>query len=313
MNVVTLALAMLVIFLLMLLGYFAYKLGIVNELAVKGISGLVSNICGPAMALDAALSNENAIAPAVFGGAFGVSAVVYAILIVAGVLICLLLRVRREEWYNYQLPTVFGNIGFIGYPVCLAVLGQESLIYVTISVLLFNLLVFTYGKQMLVKAAHAGGDSHGGLAARLKLLVNPGTVSSVLALIIYLTHPQVPGFIGDVLSYAAGATVFLSMLVLGCSLAASPLKKLLLDGKRVYLYLAIRMLALPIAVVLILKLFVRDPLLLGTMAVLVSLPGGTLPLMLCKELDLKAGELSRAIILSTVICVFTIPVVCLFL
>ena len=312
MNVVTLALAMLVIFLLMLLGYFAYKRGIVTEPAVKGISGLVSNFCGPAMALNAAVANETPIAPAAFGGAFALCAAVYGILILAGMLINLLLRVRREERYSYQLPTVFGNVGFIGYPVCLAVLGQESLIYVTISVLLFNLLVYTYGKQMLAKAAHAGAET-GGLAARLKLLVNPGTVSSVLALIIYLSHPRVPGFIGDVLSYTAGATVFLSMLVLGCSLAASPLKKLLLDGKRVYLYLAIRMLALPIAVVLILKLFVHDPLLLGTMAVLVSLPGGTLPLMLCKELDLEAGELSRAIILSTVICVFTIPVVCLFL
>ena len=62
MNVVTLALAMLVIFLLMLLGYFAYNRGIVTEPAVKGISGLVSNFCGPAMALNAAVATAITVA-----------------------------------------------------------------------------------------------------------------------------------------------------------------------------------------------------------------------------------------------------------
>ncbi len=52
---------------------------------------------------------------------------------------------------------------------------------------------------------------------------------------------------------------------------------------------------------------------LGTLAVLISLPGGNMPLILSQEMGLECGELSRGIILSTIICIFTIPVVMLVL
>ena len=77
-----------------------------------------------------------------------------------------------------------------------------------------------------------------------------------------------------------------------------------------YLFLFFRMLALPIVIVLLLKPFIHNALLLGTTAIMVSLPGGNLPLMLCKQLELKDRELSRGIILSTLLCIVTIPIVC---
>ena len=314
MNALTLAREMLVIFLLMLLGYYARRRGFVPAGGVKSVSALVTNICAPAMVLDAAFSSEAPLPLPVFAAGFGVSALIFALLIAAGALICRLLRAARAERYSYQLPTVFGNIGFIGYPVCLAVLGKESLIYASMCNLVYNLLLYTYGKHMLVRAAQRddAGPKPGRLAA-LRPLVNVGTLSSLAALIIFLTDPPTPPVVSNVLNYAGNATVFLSMLVLGCTLAESPLRELLLGGKRVYAYLALRMLALPIVLILILKLFVRDPLPLGTLAILVSLPAGSMPLMLCQELGLEARELSRAIILSTLVCVLTIPVVCLFL
>ena len=73
------------------------------------------------------------------------------------------------------------------------------------------------------------------------------------------------------------------------------------------------MIALPIVIVLIMKCFIKDSLMLGTLAVLISLPGGNMPLILSQEMGLECGELSRGIILSTIICIFTIPVVMLVL
>ena len=76
-----------------------------------------------------------------------------------------------------------------------------------------------------------------------------------------------------------------------------------------YPFLLLRMIALPIVIVLIMKCFIKDSLMLGTLAVLISLPGGNMPLILSQEMGLECGELSRGIILSTIICIFTIPVV----
>ena len=73
-----------------------------------------------------------------------------------------------------------------------------------------------------------------------------------------------------------------------------------------YPFLLLRMIALPIVIVLIMKCFIKDSLMLGTLAVLISL-------ILSQEMGLECGELSRGIILSTIICIFTIPVVMLVL
>ena len=315
MNASALALEMLVMFLLMLLGYYAYRRNLVNDHSVKAVSKLVTNLCAPGMVLSAAIGREGRLDPAVFGGALGISLAIYGLLIVSGLLICLLLRVPKEERYVYHLPTVFGNIGFIGYPVCLAVLGSDSLIYAAVCNLVYNLLIYTYGRQMLARVAGLKADTgeKRGLWETVRPMINVGTLSSIVALVIYLTDPPVPEVLADTLSYAGNATVFLSMLVVGCSLAASPLKELIFGDRKIYLYLVLRMLALPILLVLLLKLFVQDALLLGTMAVLVSLPAGSMPLMFCHEIGLEGRELSRVIILSTAVCVVTIPLVCLCL
>ena len=313
MNLSTLALEMLVMFLLMLLGFYAYKRGIVTDPGVRSISGLVTNICAPAMVLGAALGSETRLSPAIFARSLGASLVIYAILIASGYLVCALLRVEKGNWYSYLMPTVFGNVGFSGYPVCLAVLGPDSLLYASVCNLMYNLLVYTYGKQLLARAASRDEQARETPLHALRRMLNAGTLSSLGALTIYLVRPQAPAALVETLEYAGSGTVFLSMLVLGCSLAASPLRQLVLSGWRAYCYLALRMLVLPIALVLILKLFVRDSLMLGTMAILVSLPGGSMPLMFCQELGLEGRDLSRNIVLTTLVCLGTIPVVCLFL
>lgn len=313
MDITSLALEMLVMLLLMLLGFYASKRGIVSEAGVRSISALVTNITAPAMVLGAALGSETRLEPAVFARSFGLSAAIYALLIVAGYLVCALLRAGPEERYSYLMPTVFGNVGFIGYPVCLAVLGRDSLLYASISNLMYNLLIYTYGKQLLARAAQRDEGAADSPLKTLRLMLNVGTLSSLGALAIYLIRPRVPTVLVETLDYAGSGTVFLSMLVLGCSLAASPLRELILGGWKVYAYLAIRMLILPILLVLLLKLVVKDGLLLGTLAILVSLPGGSMPLMLCRELGLEGRELSRVIVLTTLACLGTIPIVCLFL
>lgn len=342
-NSLSLFLEMLVIFILISFGYVLFRKGILTLEMEKGISFLVVNLCNPAMLLNAAIENEGRLPVSSFLAAFGTAALVYAVLILFSYLIPLLLRVPRSGRYVYQMLTVYGNIGFIGFPVCSAVLGSQSLIYVAINCLLFNILVYTYGTSILEKAkrisaeapsAASGqnasdvhsvspqGSSHGNensragsrrsSAAGLLRILNIGTISAGLTVVIYLTDPPVPAVAADVVSYTGNATVFLSMIVLGGSVAAIPLKKLL-SSRRMYLFLAIRMLLLPIAILFLLRRFVTDPLLLGTMAIMVSLPAGNMPLLLSKEMGLKDDELSQGIVLSTFICIVTIPLVCLFL
>ncbi|WP_130836432.1 AEC family transporter [Lachnoclostridium sp. Marseille-P6806] len=330
MNLYDLVLTMFIIFLLIACGYILRRKNILDDRGAKLLSFLVVNITNPAMLLDAAISNEQAIAPDIFLRALLLAVISYAILIAASYLICPLLRIPRRSRYSYQMLTVYGNTAFIGFPVCVAVLGPESLVYVVINGLIFSILIYTYGAALLRRAkrsqeitetasgapgpAFPSGERGGetGLRGLLRLL-NIGTLSAAATIVIYLFNPPVTRVIADALSYMGRATVFLSMLVLGCSAASMPLRALFLEKPRMYLFLAIRMLLLPFVMVLAMKPFVSDPLLLGTMAVLLALPGANMPLMMARELDLDSADLSRGIILSTLLCIFTIPLVCLAL
>lgn len=320
-------LEMLIIFILIVLGFIMYRTGRMNTANARSLSVLVTTLCSPALQLNAAIGTEGKLAPSVFLDALGVAVLIYAILIAASYLICFLLKKPYKEWYTYQMLTVYGNTGFIGFPVCLAVLGNSSLVYASINNLVFNMLIYTYGMAILRKArrlqAMVPESEQESIAEKisagrrifdsLKPMINVGTVSAVLSVFIYLLDPQLPRVLTSVISYTANATVFLSMTVLGCTIAASPLKELFTGDKKMYLFLFFRMLALPVVIVLLLKPFVHNTLLLGTTAIMVSLPGGNLPLMLCKQLELKDKELSRGIILSTLLCILTIPIVCSFL
>ena len=337
MNILTLCVEMLVIFIMILCGAWLLRRGILSAESAKAMSYLVAHVCNPALLLTSAFAYEGKLPPAVFFRGLLVAVGFHAILIAGGYLINTLLRVKRSERYSYQLLTVFGNIGFIGIPVCRAVLGPESLVYVSVSCLVFGILFYTYGTAMIRNAAqlqHAEqgtGSTHDAavslengagahkesavsrILGKLRLIFNIGTLAAALSIVIYLTDPKVPQLVTETATHIGNATVFLSMLVIGCTAASESLRELFLGGKRIYVFLLLRMLVLPVAIVLLLKLFVHDTLLLGTTAVMVSLPAGSLSLMLCSEYDLTSQEISRGILLSTLLCIVTVPIVCSFL
>ena len=327
MNILTLCVEMLVIFIMILCGAWLLRRGILSAESAKAMSYLVAHVCNPALLLTSAFAYEGKLPPAVFFRGLLVAVGFHAILIAGGYLINTLLRVKRSERYSYQLLTVFGNIGFIGIPVCRAVLGPESLVYVSVSCLVFGILFYTYGTAMIRNAAqlqHAeqgignGSGTHkesavSRILGKLRLIFNIGTLAAALSIVIYLTDPKVPQLVTETATHIGNATVFLSMLVIGCTAASESLRELFLGGKRIYVFLLLRMLVLPVAIVLLLKLFVHDTLLLGTTAVMVSLPAGSLSLMLCSEYDLTSQEISRGILLSTLLCIVTVPIVCSFL
>lgn len=308
MSALSLFLEMLVVFCLIAIGFVLARTGKIKEGGVKSLSFLVVNFCNPALILDAAIGNEEPLSPAVLGNALLVTLFIYAILIALSYLLPFLLRIPKKERFAYQMLTVYGNVGYIGFPVCAAVLGEESLVYVSINCLVYNALFYTYGQAVLTRAAGEGAKKRG-----ISGMVNAGTVSALLTLILYMVDVPVPSVIADIVGYLADACVFLSMVVLGCSIAAKPLKYLVTGPKRMWVFVLLRMLVIPAALVLILKPFLTDPLLLGSVAILVSLPGGNLPLMVAEEEGLDTAELSRGIILTTLVCIVTIPLISLLL
>lgn len=136
---------MVIIFILIGIGMVLFRRRLLSEEGSKQISGLIINVTNPALLICSALDDGPKASLRELGIALAAYAAVFAILIAVGFLLPYLLRVPKNLHYVYQMLTVFGNVGFIGIPLASAVLGSESLIFVSIFNLLFNLLIYTLG------------------------------------------------------------------------------------------------------------------------------------------------------------------------
>lgn len=323
MSVMVVIQQMIIIFLLIAIGIFLFKRKMLSEMTSRQISGLIVNVTNPALLISSSLQEGPRVPLQELGTVLAVDLVVYGILIAASFLIPYILRAPNKDHYSYQMLTVFGNVGFIGIPLITAVLGTEALIYVSIFNLIFSVLIYTLGISILHKAAmkqaaEREGNSRQDMAAERmagspwKKLVNVGTVSAIVAIVIYLGGFRVPEVLASTLNYIGQSTTLLSMLVLGVSVAQMAVRDILTHPK-LYGFVLIRQILLPIGCILLLRPFFSNPLVLNTTALLLAVPAGNMPLMLSKQLQVETDTISQGIILTTVLSLVTIPIVSLFL
>lgn len=321
MNITVVLQQMVIIFILIGVGLLLYKKEMLSENTGRQISGLIVNVTNPALLICSAFREGPRVSLQELGMALGIYLVVYILLIIAGLLIPRILRVPNMYHYSYQMLTVFGNVGFIGIPLASAVLGAESLIFVSIYNLIFNILIYTFGITLLQKAEArqlAAGSSTtqrpgSGITTPLwKKLVNAGTVSAAATIIFYLGDFHVPALVSSTLNYMGQATTLLSMLVLGISLAQMKPKDIFSHPK-LYGFTLLRQILVPIGCILMLRPFIQNPLILNTMALMLAVPAANMPLMLSKQLQVETDTISQGIILTTILSLGTIPVVSLFL
>ena len=298
---------MLVIFLLILVGYVLYKKEVLTEAASRVISSIVVNITNPALLIFSALDGGASITRREVLEMALVSAGVYAALLILGVLIPRLLRAPEKERKFYNVMVVYGNTGFIGIPLVSELFGSEGMIYLVVFNLFFNFLFYTHGRYVL-----SGEETEKKRKLTWKTFVNVGTVSGTAALLLFWFGARLPGVLESTLDYAGRSTTFLSMIVLGVSLARMPLKSIFSD-MRLNLFSLVRMLAVPVLAAVILRQTAPEPMMASVAAVLTAVPAGNLPLMTAQEYGLEAGCLAKGIVLTTLLGIATIPAAAAFM
>jgi predicted permease len=103
-------------------------------------------------------------------------------------------------------------------------------------------------------------------------------------------------------------TTFLSVVVLGISMASMQLKTIFSDVK-MYLFAGIRFLGVPVVVTLLLKPWIANEILLGVITLTLALPVANMPLMMAQQNAEDTSTLSRGIVLTTLLSLVTITLV----
>lgn len=292
---------MLVLFILMLVGVCCRNCGIFNDEANKRISSLVVNVANPALILSSSINQEAVIEGMEFVKTFLLAWGMFGVVMVIAHFIPRILRADISEYGTYKTMTIFSNIGFMGFPVISALYGSEALLYATMFLIPFNVLIYTYGISVMKKQGEKTGF-------QLRKILNVGVVSCAVALVIYLTKLPIPAVVENAVDSISGLTAPLSMMVIGDSLTKINLKKLFCNG-RMLVFSGIKLLLIPIVGVSLIKLLNLNPLLTGVCMIMLATPVGSMNAMLAQEYGGDYELASQGVTITTLLAVITMPLV----
>lgn len=290
------------LFLIMIIGYIMNKKGVLDEAANTRFTKLVINISMPAQIIKAFVSNQGIVSNKEVLMVFGISFLMYFVYAIVGVLFLFVTRVRKEQRGTYLFMTMFGNCGFMGFPVVVAMLGEEALIYAVIFNVVFNLLVYSVGIMMIGKNTNGKGFD-------AKKLMNMPLMASLLSIVLYFANIKLPEPLMDCLDTLGNVTTPVAMLLLGSVIAGMKIKELF-DEWRVYLFTIVKLAVLPaVSIALIHMLPIQSDLIIGCMILLSAMPVATNTTMLALEYQGDVKLASKGIFFTTVLCMISIPII----
>lgn len=283
---------------LILLGLVLTKLHLLDEKGSAVLSTLVVHVFNPALIISSVCegglqTQGDTVIEAIICGVF-----LYALLILIAIVVFMRSKALKEEVSICKMIVIFSNTAFVGYPILRALYGDFAVFVFSLMHLPFNILIFTYGRSLLQKGNHQ--------KMTVKDIFSIGTVSSIVALILYFGNISVPVRVADFFGILGDACVPLSMIVIGVSLAHASWKNVL-KSKNINMVVFLRLIVLPILIAWItlplpISTFNRELLVISG-----ALPAGSMIVVLAKEYKANDGLASAGVFLTTLLSVVTIP------
>lgn len=136
MSFTSVALQMVTVSLPILLGWCISKLGFMKAEFERELSRLLLQVALPCLVLSSALGDDVQLPSAADTfSLMGLSTAMYVVAIVIAFAVTAALRVPKGTECSYRFAVLFGNAGFIGFPVIQAVLGKQALLYASIALI----------------------------------------------------------------------------------------------------------------------------------------------------------------------------------
>lgn len=306
MNVTSIFMAMIQLFLILIVGWAGQKSRVLPESAQTVLTKLVVYITTPCTILYSVLSNDNLPGVGTLAELLILSTLCHLLAAAIAWGAVRLLRVPQGSRGTYMCMLIFSNCGFIGFPVVQAIFGHQAVFYNAVVNIPFYPILYTLGVGLLAR----DGARRGGAARKLELkwstFVSPCLVASLLAIVLALTGWKLPQVLTDTVATIGNITTPGALLVIGISIAKQPLRRVL-GSPRIYALAALRLVGLPVLLWLGLRWFIADPVVLGVIVVVFAMPTATMVSMLAGEYGGDEEAAVQGVFLTTLLSMVTIP------
>lgn len=290
-------------FILMSVGYLLYRIKIMDSDFNKKLTNFVLKVSMPCMVLSSVFSSSEDRDLGKVLLVFLVAIIMYALLPVIGMIIAKIIGCKVENRGIYVFMTIFTNTGFMGFPVIESIIGSEALFYAAIFNLIFNVMLFTVGVKAINYPEKSGQKTD-----IVKILLHPGVMSAIIAIVIYFTNIELPPVVTGSISEIGNLTPTLAMLLMGASLAKVPLKNVFNEA-RIYAFILVKQIALPLLSWVVIKNFISDPIIQLVTITMISLPIANSVVMFTIEYDKNEELAAKNVFLSTVASIVLLPLV----
>ena len=314
---------MLILFCMIAIGYFVYRKKWISDETYPHLSKLVVNVFNPMLVFGSVLGETESVETSLMWENLRGVVLYYILIVFLGFVGSRLIRPKREERNQYQLMFVFSNVGFMGIPVIGGLFGSGSVIYITFYLLGYNLLLYTYGVALAKRERREGGadkesrtvetaraSGAESLKESLKGLCNPGVFACIAAIVVVAFRIRIPAAAVTFFDYMGDATIPLSMMVIGISVARMSWRDIF-SSLRMYVFCGVKLLVIPVLCALIFRGFFASEMLYGIFVLMLSMPVGSIVTMISNEYGSGETVCSQGIILTTLLSMIPIPVVAL--
>lgn len=302
MDFTTILFQVIALFIMMGVGFFARKKKYMTDEVKRGMTDILIKIVTPAVVISSfsRTFEEDKIHNAliVLVGA------VIAHIILCAISLCLYRKESDERRAVLRFTLIFGNFGFMGFPVLQSIFGLDGVFYGAMFTAAFYLFSWTFGVSLFTKITS--------FKDTVKAIFNVPFIAVVLGVIMYISPFRLPSFIQSPIDAIGNMNTPFSMLIIGSIFADVKPKEIFTDIK-VYLASILRLIAAPllmVGIVLLVRLTGISELSgVGYEVVLIEegMPCAAYCAIFATKFGGDAGFASKIVAIATALSIITIP------
>ena len=289
-----------ILYILVAVGAIADKVGIYTEKVAKSCTDLLFYIITPAVIVESFLSLDyNPQTAKSLFIAMGCGFVLH--IVSAGISTLVFNRCPIDEGCIYKYSCAYGNCGYMALPLAGAVLGSEGVFYCSAVIISFQIFSFTHGIYTITK---------GGEKVKFdfkKLILNPGVISVIIGLPLFLLSVQLPEIIAKPVNYIASLNTPVAMLIFGTYIANTNFKSIFKNW-RIFTVAIVKLLVLPLLLISAFRLVGIAGSLLVALSISAGAPTANNTVMFAAKYDRNTGLASQTVAIVSFISIITLPV-----
>ena len=289
------------LFLMMLIGAYLKKRGIIDANGKKCLTDLCVNVVIPCNIFKSCLIEFNM-------GIFRSCALLLVSDIVMQ-LICLTLnrfifnRYAPQQKKVLQYCTIVPMSGFLGNPIAEGIYDQLGVLYTSIFLIPMRVVMWSVGTTYFVADAEMDRKQ-----VLKNVMTHPCLVSIYLGVFCMVTQIPLPSVVTETVRYIGNCNSALTMFIVGTILA--DVKLTTIFNRDTLVFSVFRLMLLPAVALGVGSVLGLDEVSLGISVLMTGMPAGATAAIFAARYDSDAPFATKCVVMTTLVSMLTLPVWC---